>query len=368
QPYDGQRLRESHLRLSSSGVFESVSYPEVRISPDGGGVEVLIGVAEPSNNNSFSAAVGYADREGEGDRVLSGFFNLDLANIGGSLRDFAVNWRNDGKGRSETELGFKERFFFGRRMSMGIKLEQIGQDTLYTWQSVGIESAAPIGRLWGGLFGINVAVHGDRNTFSDGPQASTRRVRVIGGVNFVEGKEGRGIYVEFRTRQAYGHKWISMRDDAPDESVSQFISEIRAAGTAGVTRHVHGYIEINYKGLESPEKFVPLSEQFYVGGAATIRGYRENQFHGRRTAYARSELRLGRSAFENAYLFLDGGYVYQELRTPEGEVSNPEIFPVGYGFGLRTQSRLGNIDLSFGVGDKPSLRQTKVHVILNRSF
>ncbi|UCH85345.1 MAG: hypothetical protein JSW50_06560, partial [Candidatus Latescibacterota bacterium] len=27
QPYDGQRLRESHLRLSSSGVFESVSYP-----------------------------------------------------------------------------------------------------------------------------------------------------------------------------------------------------------------------------------------------------------------------------------------------------------------------------------------------------
>jgi len=32
-----------------------------------------------------------------------------------------------------------------------------------------------------------------------------------------------------------------------------------------------------------------------VGGARTVRGYRENQFHGRRVAYARNELRLGRS-------------------------------------------------------------------------
>jgi hemolysin activation/secretion protein len=191
---------------------------------------------------------------------------------------------------------------------------------------------------------------------------------VIGGVNFVEGKETQGNYVEFRTRQAYAHKWIRMRDDSPEESVTQFISEIRAAATAGVTRHLQGHVEVNYKGLESPETFVPLSEQFYVGGAGTIRGYRENQFHGRRTAYARTELRVGSSAVENGYVFVDGGYILQEMRTTDGQVLNPEIFPVGYGFGLRTQSRIGNIDLSFGIGEKLSLQQTKVHVILNRSF
>jgi hypothetical protein len=251
---------------------------------------------------------------------------------------------------------------------MGVKLEQIGQDTVYTWQSVGLESAAPIGRLWGGLFGVHFSAHGDRNTFSEGDEASSLRARIIAGINFTEGKEGEGSYIEFRTRQAFARKRIRMRDGSPDESVSQFISEIRAAGTAGVMRHLQGYIELNYKGLESPEEFVPLSEQFYVGGAGSIRGYREDQFHGRRTAYARSELRVGKSARENGYVFLDGGYVLQEFRTSDGQVSNPEVFPVGYGFGLRTQSRIGNIDLSFGIGDKPSLRQTKVHVILNRSF
>ncbi|MEJ2722950.1 MAG: BamA/TamA family outer membrane protein, partial [bacterium] len=104
------------------------------------------------------------------------------------------------------------------------------------------------------------------------------------------------------------------------------------------------------------------------GGAGTIRGYRENQYHGRRTAYARTELRVGGSNLENGYLFVDGGYVFQEFRGADGEVMNPEVYPVGYGFGLRTQSRIGNIDLSFGIGDKLSLRQTKIHVILNRSF
>jgi outer membrane protein insertion porin family len=123
-----------------------------------------------------------------------------------------------------------------------------------------------------------------------------------------------------------------------------------------------------YRGLESGEEYIPLSEQFYVGGAATIRGYRENQFHGRRVAYVRSELRVGRSRRENGYLFVDGGYVLWENRSSTGVVTQDEEFPVGYGFGLRTESRVGNIDLSFGIGDKLSLRQTKVHVILNQSF
>ena len=127
-------------------------------------------------------------------------------------------------------------------------------------------------------------------------------------------------------------------------------------------------MELAYRGIESSEEYVPLSEQFYVGGAGTIRGYRENQFHGRRIAYARSELRLGKSRRENGYLFVDGGYVLQESLDSTGVVAKTDEYPVGYGFGLRTESRVGNIDISFGVGEELSLRQTKVHVILNRTF
>jgi outer membrane protein assembly factor BamA len=77
---------------------------------------------------------------------------------------------------------------------------------------------------------------------------------------------------------------------------------------------------------------------------------------------------VGKSNRENGYLFVDGGYVLEESMSAAGDLSKNDEYPVGYGFGLRTESKVGNIDISFGVGDEISLRATKVHVILNRSF
>ena len=41
---------------------------------------------------------------------------------------------------------------------------------------------------------------------------------------------------------------------------------------------------------------------------------------------------------------------------------------LGYGFGVRSASPLGRIDLSFAVSDDLSLEQTKVHVLLEQNF
>jgi outer membrane protein assembly factor BamA len=368
EPYSSETLREALLRLSSSGIFDSVDYPDIRMSPDGTGVQALIRVIEPAKRNSFSSALGYSDREGEEDRVLSGMVRIDLLNIGGSLKDLNLFWRNDGAGRSETKLAFKQRFFFGRRLNFGVLLEQIGLDTLYTWQSLGVETSAPVGRLWGGLFGVDIAAFGDRNTFSEGPVNQSWRLRLLGGYSYVLGKTRTGTFVEISNRHAYARKKIKAGEAGADETVAQYIVEFSTKAAFDISRHVHLSNEINYMGLESREAVVPLSEQFYLGGAATLRGYRENQFHGRRVAYTRSELLLGRSRRENAYMFVDVGYVFQEREAEDSSIIKDERIRAGYGFGLRTESRAGNIDISFGVGERLSLRQTKVHVILNRSF
>jgi outer membrane protein insertion porin family len=125
--------------------------------------------------------------------------------------------------------------------------------------------------------------------------------------------------------------------------------------------------ETAYRGLESGEPSIPLSEQFYIGGARTLRGFRENQFHGRRVGYSRWEFVIG-SRGENGYVFGDGGYVLRETRMASGEIERSDLFRFGYGFGLRTASKLGHVDISFGIGEKLSLRQTKVHVILEETF
>ncbi len=366
--YDGERMRDTYLRLTTSGVFDEVSYPTVRMAPDGSGVETLIKVLEPKGQNSASAALGYADREGSLDRVLSGLVRLDLANIGGSLRDIHVLWKNDGQGRQDTRLAYRDRFFLGRRVGLGAILEQVGLDTLYTWQSLGLESTAPVGRLWGGLVGVRVGVYGDRNTFSQGDVSNTLRLRLNAGVDYTQGHADRGTFLEFVTGHTYGQKEIDLRAGGQSESVSQYTFESQVRSTVDIRNSAHAAIELVYRGIETSEEFVPLSEQFYVGGAGTVRGYRENQFHGRRIAYMRSEIRAGMNRRENGYLFADAGYVLQEAQDASGTVSKHEELPVGFGFGLRTESKVGNIDISFGVGDEISLRQTKVHVILNRMF
>jgi len=366
EPYDGKKVRESYLRLTTSGIFDDVAYPTIQLSPDGD-VAATIRVSEPSRNNSFSAALGYSEQEGREDRILSGMVRLNLLNIGGSLSDFNAFWRNDGQGKAEVRLGMKQRFFLGRRMTFGLVLEQVGLDTLFTWQSVGVESGVPVGRLWGGLLGLDGEFHADRNTFGQGLTANSLRMRFVAGFNYVRGNERRGTLLELRNRYAFAAKNMKLRDDAGTAEVDQLIVEAGVHGLVDLSSIFHFDQEIHFRTLESDEPLVPLSEQFFLGGTATVRGYREDQFHGRRIGYSRSELLVGKR-LENGYLFIDAGYVTNQVLIPELGIQRLENFILGYGFGVRTQSRAGTIDLSFAVGEELSLEQTKVHVILNRNF
>lgn len=368
EPYDGDSVRDAYLRLSTSGVFEDVAYPTIQISPQGQGVEALIKVVESKRSNSFTAAVGYAEREGGNDRVLSGVVRLDLLNIGGALRDLSVFWRNDGAGRIQTELGFRQQFFLGRRMSLGLSLQQVGQDTAYTWQSLGVETGLPVGRLWQGMFGVDFAIHGDRNTFAYGDVTNSLRYRLTGGYSYMRGKKHRETFFALGNRFTYANKKQGYRDNHGGQAISQYIVGLEAELAVEIGHRFHIANKTVYQNLTSRERTVPLSEQFYIGGAATVRGYREDQFHSPQVAYSRSEFLIGKSRAENGYVFADIGYFLQQNLLPSGDVLEDARFLTGYGFGLRTQSKAGNVDISFAVGEELSLQQTKVHVILNRSF
>jgi outer membrane protein assembly factor BamA len=361
QPYRASLLRSAYARLSASGIFTEVEFPVVRIAPDGQGVDVELVVEEPQRSHTFTSALGYAEAEGEQDRQISGLVDLRLNNIGGTLRNVAVMWNNDGRDRVETRVDYRDRFFLGRRLALGVRLHQVGLDTVYTWQSLGVEVERPVGAL-----SVSFGLNGDRNVFSVGDLRRSWRVRTSAGLGIHRGGT-RGNSLAALTRATVARKRRIARD-GPDETLSQYIFEVETDAVVSLRPVLYLRNALVYRGLESNEDIVPLSERFYVGGARTLRGYKENQFNGRRVATARTELLLGRSRNENVYLFTDVGYILRETLTPEGRVDRDELVKTGYGFGLRTRSRVGNVELSFGVGEKLSLKQTKVHVLLEQSF
>ena len=370
EPYRGDMLRNAYLRLKSSGVFSDVEYPRLRVSADGSGVDAVLIVNETRRSNSFTGVLGYAAAGIEEKEQLSGLVQLRMNNIGGTLKDLHALWTNDGRGRSETRLEYRDRFFLGRMLMAGLSLEQIGQDTLYTWQSLGVEAGRSAGRIGRNLVGFSFGFNADRNIFSEGALARSWRYRASTTLSLVRGDARRQTFADIETRFTLARKKNHFREDEGVWSINQYIVEVEGEGSVGLARALSLYLGIAYRGLESDEAVIPLSEQFYVGGARTLRGYRENQFHGRRVGTTRTELRLGSAPGENLFLFVDTGYILQEPAAGAGTefVASTDVFKAGYGFGLRTRSQVGVIGLSFGIGDEVSFGQAKVHILLEQNF
>ncbi len=368
-PYRAQALEDAYLRMVGSGVFSDVAFPTVRLAADGRGVDAVITVDEPKRSHTFAAALGYASGDATRDRVLSGLAQLELNNVGGTLKDFGASWNNDGVGRSQTRVAYRDRLFLGRRLAFGVKLEQTGQDTVYTSQSAAIDVERSVGRIVGMLTHVSLGAAGDRNVFSIGDLVRSTRIRGRVGVGAILGSERRAAFARWNLSATLAEKNATYREGSTGPAdVSQWIYEGRLELLVPAFWSLYYSLDGFAQTLESDEAVIPLPEQFYVGGARTVRGYREDQFHGRRVAFARNELRLGRTPREGFYLFTDVGYVLQPTTTIDGLPSEDGLGLLGHGFGVRSASPLGRIDLSFAVSNDLSLEQTKVHVLLEQNF
>jgi outer membrane protein insertion porin family len=91
---------------------------------------------------------------------------------------------------------------------------------------------------------------------------------------------------------------------------------------------------------------LPMQEEFRVGGAETVRGYRYGEMRGDRMLYANGEYRFKMSKMLQAALFVDAG---QAWNSNEGGI--PRL-KVGFGAGLRLDTPLGIMRLDYGVGEK----------------
>ncbi len=117
---------------------------------------------------------------------------------------------------------------------------------------------------------------------------------------------------------------------------------------------------------------MPLSEQFRFGGANSLRGYREQEFHGSRAAWGAIELRVGAPRGSRLYTFYDLGYFAFEAQDPTPE--DPERrtlrkgWPRGYGLGILARTPGGDLSLAVGFPGTVDFDLAKLHVTLLETF
>lgn len=112
---------------------------------------------------------------------------------------------------------------------------------------------------------------------------------------------------------------------------------------------------------------IPYFEQFFAGGAESIRGYREDRFWGDNMFVTSLEFRKPIAQSITGVVFMDYGdawngnpaYViegFSQSQTFEGHL--------GYGIGMRVTTPIGHIRLDYGIGDEGS----RTHFSMGQAF
>lgn len=111
---------------------------------------------------------------------------------------------------------------------------------------------------------------------------------------------------------------------------------------------------------------VPFFEQFFAGGAQTVRGYNEDQFWGKTTVVTSAELRIPVQASFNVIGFLDYGGAFGGYSGFNGlEQSASFRLHLGYGLGVAVRTPLGPIRLDFGFDENG---RSRTHFLIGTSF
>jgi outer membrane protein assembly factor BamA len=343
--YGEKRVANAAKYLRASGYFESVG--EARLErPSGGAVDVVIPVRDIERSNLFQGAVGFSRKEG-GDYVLNGSVALELRNIAGTGRRAHFDWLNNGERYSRFLLKYREPFLFSSMVSLDAELSQVIQDTVYMWNAGGLYAGVPIGAAVSLVAGFAA----DRNVPSAGDLLRSVRQRYRVGIASAGATDlAFSAFVEGAYRKQYYAGNRSERD-------GELLYRVEGSAARGTWRNQSVYARLVAEAVHATGD-IPLAELYPLGGATSLRGYRESQFRGERVAFVNLEYRFGEGGW--LFLFDDVGGYYR--REDGWTVKN------GAGFGLRSQSPLGIVALSFGVGEELSLEGTRIHISLIEKF
>lgn len=96
---------------------------------------------------------------------------------------------------------------------------------------------------------------------------------------------------------------------------------------------------------------VPFFEQFFIGGAETLRGYPEDRFWGKNAALLSVEFRQPIEKAFTAVFFVDIGHAWGGYPSVNDFTQRDSFRPeIGYGLGVRVRTPLGPLRIDYGIG------------------
>lgn len=369
-PIRGSELSRAVERLWARDLYAEVDTPRVYTTTATDTVGVHFPVRLRPRPNRLQVVLGLSRRAEDNRARLSGDVDLRLPNLASSGRALRVGWRDDGGGQSRFGFSWLEPLAFGTPLDATLALDSEVQDQSYTRFTIELGARLPVVALWG----VELGLGRDRTTYPEGTVARSERRRARAVILHHRGDHARsGWEGSFAVESA----WRSAQAREGEAGAASLAAAVRqrllsgeVAAEVWLGRRAAVAARLAVRRLSGAEREAPLSEHFRFGGAATVRGYTEGEFHGVEAAWASLEWRLGSARGSRLYTFWDVGYFefWTAAGAPDAVVEPRRGWPRGYGLGLLVRSPGGDLSLAIGFPGTVDFDLAKLHVTLLESF
>jgi len=364
--YSEQLCETVKRRLDKMQLFSSVSLPEFFLDQkeEGG---LLIKVQE-GNPNRFDGIVGYVPSPRPGaSGFLTGLVDVQFRNLFGTGRRVAARWSREDQSTQELGLQYFEPWIAAYPINGQVGFVQRIQDSTYVRRQfdLNLDFSLNDQLSFGGVFTRTNVI--PSQSYGQTVLAESQGTSVGLTITFdtrndpVTPTSGLFYKTEYDlgVKQAYASTYF-----ASSSNSTQTILMDLDYFTEPIFHQVVA-AELQIKDFRS--NLIELGDLFRLGGAGTLRGYREGQFLGSRLVWSNLEYRFLVAQRSFFYGFLDAGYIVTP-NEPLAGLEGSEQTKVGYGVGIRMDTNLGLIGVSIGFGEGDTFSTAKLHIQLINAF
>lgn len=369
--FDHDKVEKIPARLMKLGYFRHVGRPTVFLA-EGELGGLLINVEE-GNTSSFDGVVGYTPGTDEESGYFTGLININLGNLFGTGRSLLAHWQKRDKASQDMMFHYLEPWVAGWPVHLGGGFEQLIQDSTYIQREHGLDVTLPLVESFSVIGDVKrTAILPDSmGSYQLGiPRSETTSASI--GIQYDSRDDllnpQSGIF--YFTSMENGAK----RNISPEEIIETYnldkkVDNKRYALDLDfyIPTFRRQLVALSFHGrrITSSEAFIPVPDQYRLGGTRSLRGYREDQFRGSTIAWSNLEYRYILGPRSRAFVFCDVGYYYADNST-----GLSEDYKIGYGFGVRLETGLGIMGIDYGLayGEKTGLMSGLLHVGLVNEF
>lgn len=368
QQFKYKKLQQARDHLSRLSIFSHVEDPEIQF--DENQATVIYQVKE-GNASIVDGVLGYIPpKTNEKQGTVTGRLQFEFRNILGTGRFLEAYWEKKDKYSQAMRFGYKEPWVLGYPIHAGFQFSQEIRDTTYLEREVRIPIVyAPFTSLELSLEGGQRSVLPDSmgSLIYNVPKSEmwffSLRARYNTFDDLLNPKKGVSYHTLFTLGKKTNHgpdflvEALDLRNHVEDRRI-----ELDLEAVFPVFNRQALFLGLHGAEIKSEGSFIPISDQIRLGGAKTLRGYEEDFFRGTLVTWMNTEYRYFIGRQSRAFVFFDAGYF--QRKESDIWIRNTKL---GYGFGLRLETRLGLLGIDYGLGEGDAPLQGKIHVgMVNR--